>query len=61
MIMLIVNVFWHARNGLQIMFDDYVDEKGNWFAVTALFNLLFGGAAVFGIVAVLKIALGVAV
>ena len=59
MIMLIVNVFWHARNGLQIMFDDYVDEKGNWFAVTALFNLLFAGAAVFGIVAVLKIALGV--
>ena len=58
MIMLIVSTFWHARGGMQIMFDDYVHEKGNWFGVTALFNLLFAGAAVFGIVCVLKIALG---
>lgn len=60
MIMLIVSVFWHARNGLQILFDDYVHEKGNWFAVTVAFNLLAAGGAVFGIVCVLKIALGVA-
>lgn len=58
MIMLIVCTFWHAQSGLQIMFDDYIHEKGNWFGVTALFNLLFAGAAVFGIVCVLKIALG---
>jgi len=59
MIMLIVSVFWHARNGLQIMFDDYVHEKGNWFAVTAFFNLLAVGGVVVGIVCVLKLALGV--
>lgn len=59
MIMLIVSLFWHARNGLQIMFDDYVHEKGNWFAVTTVFNLLAVGGAVFAIVCVLKIALGV--
>jgi len=59
MILLIGNVFWHARNGLQILFDDYIHEKGNLFGVTAVFNLLFAGGAVLGIVCVLKIALGV--
>jgi succinate dehydrogenase / fumarate reductase membrane anchor subunit len=59
MIMLILSVFWHARNGLQILFDDYIHEKGNLFGVSAVFNLLFAGGAVFGIVCVLKIALGV--
>ncbi|NVD43958.1 succinate dehydrogenase, hydrophobic membrane anchor protein [Qipengyuania atrilutea] len=43
--LLVVSVFWHARLGLQVMLEDYVDNSGNRFALIALLNL----AAVAGI------------
>jgi succinate dehydrogenase / fumarate reductase membrane anchor subunit len=43
------------------MIEDYVHEQGNKFALTALLNLLALGGAVFGVLCVLKLALGAAV
>lgn len=44
--LMIVSTFWHARLGMQVMVEDYVDEKGSRFGVLVLLNLLyFAGAA----------------
>lgn len=54
--LLIVSVFWHARLGLQVMIEDYVDHIGNRFAVLTLLNLAAVGGAMFGIVSIARIA-----
>ena len=58
MILLIVSTFWHARLGLQVLAEDYVHENGSKFAVRALLNSIPLSGAVFGIVSVIRIALG---
>ena len=56
MVLLISTTFWHAKDGLRVIVEDYVhDEGGKFFWLTVL-NLLFvlgGGLAIFS---VLKIA-----
>ena len=54
--LLIVSVFWHARLGLQILIEDYVDHIGNRFAVITLLNLATVGGAMFGLVSIARIA-----
>jgi succinate dehydrogenase / fumarate reductase membrane anchor subunit len=56
--LLIISVFWHARIGLQVMIEDYVDTPGNKFAVTAALNLAFAGGAAFGLFSIARLALG---
>jgi len=58
MILLIVSTFWHARLGVQVMAEDYVHEDGSKFAVLALLNTIPLAGAVFGVVSVIRIALG---
>lgn len=58
MILLIVSTFWHARLGIQVMAEDYVHEDGSKFAVLALLNTIPLAGAVFGVVSVIRIALG---
>lgn len=58
MILLIISTFWHARLGVQVMAEDYVHEDGSKFAVLALLNTIPLAGAVFGIVSVIRIALG---
>ena len=58
MILLIASTFWHARLGLQVLVEDYVHEDGNKFAAMVVLNFLAVGGATFGIVCVLKLALG---
>jgi succinate dehydrogenase / fumarate reductase, membrane anchor subunit len=58
LILLIVSVFWHARLGLQVMFEDYVHTPGNKFAVITLLNLAAIAGAAFGIFCIVRIALG---
>ena len=56
--LLIISVFWHARLGLQILFEDYVHEKGNHFACIAALNLAAFAGVAFGLISVIRIALG---
>ncbi|WP_144098069.1 succinate dehydrogenase, hydrophobic membrane anchor protein [Croceicoccus sediminis] len=57
MVLLIVSTFWHARLGMQVMIEDYV-HGANRFAAIVLLNLVFFAAGVFGVVSVIRIALG---
>ncbi|AKM10477.1 succinate dehydrogenase, hydrophobic membrane anchor protein [Croceicoccus naphthovorans] len=57
MVLLIVSTFWHARLGMQVMIEDYV-HGANRFAAIVLLNLIFFAAGVFGVVSVIRIALG---
>ena len=57
MILLIASLFWHARLGLQVLIEDYVQTPGNKFATLALLNLATIGGAAFGIFCVARLAL----
>lgn len=56
MMLMIANIFWHARLGLQILIEDYVHDEGLKFATMALLNLYVVASAVFGIFVVAKLA-----
>jgi succinate dehydrogenase / fumarate reductase membrane anchor subunit len=58
--LLIVAVFWHARLGLQELIEDYVHNPAlKYGAILALNLLAFAGAA-FGLLCLVRIALGAA-
>lgn len=58
MTLLIVTMFWHARLGMQVMLEDYIHETGNKFAAMALLNLATFAGAGFGLLCVVRLALG---
>jgi succinate dehydrogenase / fumarate reductase membrane anchor subunit len=58
LVLIMINTFYHARLGVQVMLEDYVHEDGNKFVAFALLNLLPLAGAAFGIVSVLRIAAG---
>jgi succinate dehydrogenase / fumarate reductase membrane anchor subunit len=57
MVLLIVSTFWHARLGLQVLVEDYVQDAGMKFGVITLLNLVAIGGGAFGIFAVVRLAL----
>jgi succinate dehydrogenase / fumarate reductase membrane anchor subunit len=58
LILIMINTFWHARLGVQVMMEDYVYDHGLKFAALVALNVLTIGGAAFGILSVLRIALG---
>jgi succinate dehydrogenase / fumarate reductase, membrane anchor subunit len=52
MVLLIYTTFWHAKDGLRVVIEDYVDADGNRLFWIALVNFLFifgGGLAIFAV------------
>ena len=58
MALLVISVFWHTRLGVAEMIGDYVHDAGNKFAALTALNLAVVGGAVFGLVAIARIAFG---
>lgn len=45
MALLVISVFWHARLGLQVLVEDYLDGAARFAAILLLNLAAFGGAA----------------
>lgn len=55
--LMVISVFWHARLGLQVMLEDYSHGASRFAAIIILNLLAFAGAS-FGVLSILRIALG---
>ena len=56
MVLLIYTTFWHAKDGLRVVIEDYVHEEGAkffWLTLNTIFFIVGGALAIFS---VLKIA-----
>jgi succinate dehydrogenase / fumarate reductase, membrane anchor subunit len=58
MILLVISLFWHARIGLQVLVEDYVDNPGSRFAALAALNLATIGGGAFAVFSVAAHAFG---
>jgi len=58
MALLVICSLWHARLGMQVMLEDYIHEDGSKFGVIAALNLVTFAAAAFGLLCVIRLALG---
>ena len=59
-LLLVVVAAWHAVLGLQVIVEDYVADEGKRMLVLIAIKFAFVVAAVVGVLAVLRIAFGVA-
>jgi succinate dehydrogenase / fumarate reductase, membrane anchor subunit len=56
--LLLICTVWHARLGMQVMFEDYLQNPGGKFAVMAVLNLAAFAAVAFGLFTLIRLALG---
>ena len=55
MILLIYTTFWHAKDGLRVVVEDYVHEEGAkffWLLLINIFFILGGALAIFSVLAI---------
>jgi len=57
-ILLVANVFWHLRLGLQVVLEDYVHNEASKLGLLVLLNFYAIGAAAVAIFSIAKIAFG---
>lgn len=53
--LLVISVFWHARLGLQVVVEDYVETAGSRFAFNALLNIAVFAGAGFALISIARI------
>ena len=58
LVLTMINTFYHARLGVQVLLEDYVHEDGGKVAAWLFINIVPFAAAAFGIISVIRIALG---
>lgn len=58
MILLVISTFWHARLGLQVLIEDYIDNSGTKFGALAALNLAVIGGGAFAIFSIASLAFG---
>ena len=58
LVLIMVNTFYHARLGVQVMLEDYIHEESGKVAAWLLVNTLPLAGAAYGILSVVRIALG---
>ncbi|NNK46521.1 MAG: succinate dehydrogenase, hydrophobic membrane anchor protein [Altererythrobacter sp.] len=58
MILLVISTFWHARLGLQVLIEDYVQNSGTKFGALASLNLAVLGGGAFAIFSIASLAFG---
>jgi len=56
LMLMIVNVFYHIKQGLQVLIEDYVHDEGLKFATLMLLHFYVIGAAAVGLFSVARIA-----
>jgi succinate dehydrogenase / fumarate reductase membrane anchor subunit len=59
-VLLVLVAAWHSVLGLQVVIEDYVGDKGRRVVALLVAKFVFAVAAVIGVLAVLRIAFGVA-
>ncbi len=58
MVLFVITTFWHARLGLQVLIEDYIQDAGSKFGLFALLNIAVVGGGAFAIFSVVRLALG---
>jgi len=56
LLLVVANLFWHLRLGLQVFIEDYVHEEGNKVAALLALNFYAVAGAALGIFSILRIA-----
>ncbi len=58
LVLIMINTFYHARLGVQVMLEDYIHEDSGKVGAWLLVNTLPLAGAAYGIISVIRIALG---
>ncbi len=56
--LLLICSFWHARLGMQVALEDYIHTSSGKFAAFAVLNMATFAGIMFGLICVIRLALG---